>query len=145
MERRNVKCFWLEMEDILFLCIEKYRSEGPEGHGLQQTSVRVRRAWIKSSRLGLALWTKREVQMCVPIRCTVHKERSKSYKSSLLSSSLSCGIREVRASLFAVNNALEQQSGICHSRATCCSLEAKSFQPLASEHLGKNWSGGGSG
>lgn len=76
--------------------------------------------------------------MCAPIKCTVYKERS---KSSMLPSTLSCVIREVRASLFAVNNALEQQSGICHSRDTCCSLEAKSFQPLASEHLGKNWGG----
>lgn len=80
--------------------------------------------------------------MCVPIRRTVHKEKSKSYNSNMVSSSLSCMIREVRASLFTANNALEQQSGICHCKATCCSLEAKSFQPLASEHLGTKRGGG---
>lgn len=76
-----------------------------------------------------ALYTKRGVRV-ITVAC---------------SPPLSCVIREVRTSLFTVNNALEQQSGICHSRATCCLLEAKSFQPLASEHLGKNWGGEGGG
>lgn len=126
---------------FFFLHIMKHRKSEPlEGHWFIGFN-RLQREFSlnKEFKTGPCSVKEESSIMCVPIRRTVYKERSKSYNSSILSSSLSCVIREVRASLFAVNNALEQQSGICHSRATCCSLEAKSFQPLASEHLGKNW------